>query len=75
MLWAALSFRGSSELVFLEGKQNCFRCLSNLEMMTQSFYCMTVLRYTYIKTDKNFAPGEEFEGSEVASSLSRLEPH
>ena len=57
MVWATISSRGSSELVFLEGKQNSlkyletldqylFPCVTNLEMM-QSFFSMTMPRYTH----------------------------
>ena len=83
--WAAISSRGSSELVFLEGKQNSLKYVETLDKyllpLCDKFGDDAVIfkhdnaPHTHIKTDKNFSPGEEFEGSEVASSLPRLEPH
>ena len=66
MVWTAISSRGSSELVFLEGKQNSLkyvetlvrylslRCVTNLEMM-HSFFSMTMPRYTHQDWQKLFS--------------------
>ena len=84
MVWAAISSRGSSELVFLEGKQNSLKYVETLDQylfpLCDKFGDDAVIFQhdnAPLHTSRltNFSPEEEFEGSEVASSLPRLEPH
>ena len=80
MVWAAISSRGSSELDFLEEKRNSTKYIKTLDqylfLLCDKFrdYAVIFQHDNALYTYQNFSPAEEFESSEVASSLPRLEP-
>ena len=60
MVWAAISSRGSSELVFLEGKQNSLKCVETLD------------QYLFLQCDKFGDDAVIFQHDNAPLHTSRL---